>query len=598
MSSKKYGANLLKGALAYRVPKDVTPKVIEEFLSALDCPRSLAVWLMWKHNEHDQLAQLKVNPSDYRDMVSCRDAYDATKLLSKYTDLSVSWDICDVAMEKFFAFELLCKQTNARFRNLASDPLYSGPTVWLHNAVIRKIAKVLDEFDTDEFFSLPDWGPGATTLIKRRQASSVNKFQLETGITRDLHSLIPSELLASAYPRWGERILENGCFRFQVGNKVITVPKDATTDRVIAVEPGINLWFQKSIGEMIRKRLLRSGIDLRYQERNQRLAWKGSKFDHLATVDLSSASDSIAVEVVKAVLPPRWLLVMDSCRSHYGVQSGKPVRWEKFSSMGNGFTFELETLIFYAVCVSCCEYLHIKPSDVSVYGDDIILPSACFELFSRMMVFYGFQVNGRKSFIDSPFRESCGSHYYLGSDLKPIYLKDRLMSIHSVYRLANAIRRLASRRNATLGCDARFRKAFELLVQSVPTGLRLRIPEGLGDGGFVSNFDEATPSKGRKAKELSKRGFEGFLVSHLVDVSKTYDDERDGYLLASLWAMPERPEEDKPLRVDCRARLKAVARLVLPESSLERNSVPLSGRVRTRLASSLVSQWSDLGPWV
>ena len=597
MSSKMDGPNFLKGIGMFRVPKDEIPKVFEKFLSALDCPRALTVWLLWKHKEHEQLANLKTIVSDYSDMATFRDAYTATKFLSKHTDLSVSWDVKEVAMKKFQEFETLCKHTNHRFRSLERDPLYSGPVVWLHNAVIRKISKVLGEFDLQEFFSKPDWGPGATTSIKRRDASSVHKFQCETGITRDLYALLATEI-PKEYYLWADQLLQSGFPRFEVGNKVITVPKDASTDRVIAIEPGLNLWFQKAVGEMIRKRLLRDGIDLRYQERNQRLAKVASITDHLATVDMSSASDSISRAVVEELIPQPWLELLSACRSHYGVQNGAPVRWEKFSSMGNGFTFELETLIFYAVSYCCCEYLHINPSDVSVYGDDIIFPSACFDLFSRMMVFYGFRVNETKSFVKSPFRESCGSHYYLGSDCKPVYHRDPLSSAQSVFRLANAVRRLAHRR-VSYGCDLAFKATFDHLVHLVPKGLRLRIPDSLGDGGFVSNFDEATPNMSRRAKELAARGFEGYLVRHIVEMSKTHQDERAGYLLAKLWAMPERCSgAPKPLCTEARARLKAVANLVPPESSMERNSVPLSGRVKIRLASSLVPQWKDLGPWV
>jgi hypothetical protein len=220
-----------------------------------------------------------------------------------------------------------------------------------------------------------------------------------------------------------------------------------------------------------------------------------------------------------------------------------------------------------------------------------------------MMAFYGFRVNGEKSFKDSPFRESCGSHHYLGSDLKPVYLRGELTSLHAIYSLANAIRRLAKRR-VLLGCDASFRTVFDHLVQSVPVGLRLRIPDSLGDGGFISNFDEATPNRGRRAKELAKRGFEGYLVKHLVQVDKTYWDDRVGYLLAKLWAMPERTLSESsdfhPLFevFRGRTRLKAVSDLVPPRHSLEYNSVPLSGRVKIRSVSSLVPQWRDLGPWV
>jgi len=607
MSSKKDGSNFLKGVGVFRVPLDATSEAIEDVLQSLDCPRALTVWLLYKSGEHEQLASLKTVVAHYRNVESFRDAYCATKLVSKATFLRLPYDPSKVAFEKFEQFELLCKQTNRRFKDLSQDPLYSGPAVWVHNATIRKIDRFLGDFSAEEFFLEPDWGPGATTLMKRREASPVNKFQCEIGITRDLFDLVPTEVLSSVYPGWASQLVESKFPNFQLGNKIITVPKDAATDRVIAVEPGVNLWFQKSLGNMIRKRLLRGGIDLRYQSRNQQLSKQGSISNLLATVDLSSASDSIARSIVEELIPRPWLTVMDACRSHYGVRNGVSSRWEKFSSMGNGFTFELETLIFAAVCYSCCEYLHVDPSNVSVYGDDIIFPSTCYELFSKMMVFYGFRLNEEKSFYNSPFRESCGSHHYLGSDCTPVYLKDRLSSVHTVYRLANAIRRLA-KRQMSFGCDARFRKAFDHLVQSVPVGLRLRIPDSLGDGGFISNFDEATPSRGRRAKELARRGYEGYLVQHLVEVSKSYQDERYGYLLAKLWAMPEQViEETRGLAIhrltaldllEDRTRLKAVSSLSPPPPGLAYNSVPLSGRVKNRLVSSLVPQWRDLGPWV
>ena len=318
MSSKKYGLRFHKGIASYRVPEEVSSSAIESFFSALDCPRALTAAILFRSGEHEQLSKLEFDPLHYANHVELRDAYAATKFLSKYKGLTLSFDLDEVALKKFEEFELLCKQTNRRFRSLQSDPLYRGRTVWLHHAVARKIAKILGDFSPEELFSMPDWGPGASTLIKRRDASPAKKFRLETGITRDLYSLIPWEILEVSYPLWSHQLVDSGFPNFQVGNKVITVPKDASTNRVIAVEPGINLWFQKSIGDMIGMRLRRYGVDLRYQSRNQQLARLGSLSQHLATVDLSSASDSIARAVVEELLPPRWHLLLDCCRSHYG----------------------------------------------------------------------------------------------------------------------------------------------------------------------------------------------------------------------------------------------------------------------------------------
>jgi hypothetical protein len=605
MSSQKYGKQYLKGLSSFRVPEGLTTQVIAEYLESLDCPRALMVAVLFREGEHEQLSQLAFDPNLYLNVEACRDAYAATKFLSKFKALSLESDLDQVALQKFEKFELLCKRTNVRFRNLERDPLFRGRAVWLHNAIVRKISKILGEFDVQEFFAMPDWGPGATTLIKRRDASPAKKFQHEAGITRDLYDLVPVQVLEGCYPLWAQRLNLSGFPIWQVGNKVITVPKDASTNRVIAVEPGINLWFQKAIGEMVGKRLLRYGIDLRYQSRNQRLAKKASLSGLIATADLSSASDSIAREVVEGLLPPRWYHAMDASRSHFGVLNSKTVKWEKFSSMGNGFTFQLESLIFFAVAVCCAEYLHVDSSDVSAYGDDVILPCACWELFSEMLSFYGFELNVKKSHFDSPFRESCGAHYFSGVDIKPIYLKDRVKSVLAIFRLANAIRRQSHRRMQLYGCDSALKPAYDLLVSTLPKALRLRIPDSLGDCGLISNLDEATPSRAR-------HGLEGYRVPGVVEVSQTYQDETDGYLLAALWSMPvlelSNYELEDPYAMSLRrilkmesevadAKLQAMTDNSPAKATARRNTVPLNGRIRLKLVNSLVKQWYDLGPW-
>lgn len=318
MSYNKHGS-FLKGMMSYRVAEGVTSSAIHSFLMSLDCPRALTVWLLFSNNEHVQLSELTCNPGDYENVTTARDAYVATCFLSKYVGLNLPFDLNTVAFEKFERFELLCKQTNSRFRNLLTDPKYQGPVVWLHHAVTRKIQKILGEFCARELFESPDWGPGASTMVRRREASPAKKFQLEAGITRDLYNLFPIEVFAEVYPLWADHLLELGFPKFEVGNKVTTVPKNSKTNRVIAIEPGINLWFQLSVGEMISRRLARYGVDTHDQTRNQRLAYEGSKSNSLATIDLSSASDSVSLEVVRQLLPPDWFEAMDCMRDRKSV---------------------------------------------------------------------------------------------------------------------------------------------------------------------------------------------------------------------------------------------------------------------------------------
>jgi len=596
MSSEKRSLKFLRKEFqAFRVAPEVTSGLIEEFLQSLDCARSLTVYMLFKYQEHGQLAALECDPLAYSNAGEFRDAYAATSFLSKFKDLNLGYDLEEKALEKFGRFELLCERTNNRFKDLACDTLFTGATVQLHNAVVRKIARILGDFSAEEVFSEANWGPGASTSIKRQDASSAKKFQCETGITRDLFALLPEELWREAYPPWASHLFSSGEYpRFEVGNKVITVPKDAKAHRVIAVEPGLNLWFQLAVGSMISKRLRRFGIDLRLQSVNQEFARVGSIDLNLATVDLSSASDSISRGVVEALLPPRWHLLLDSLRSRFGTQGKTLIEWKKFSSMGNGFTFPLESLIFYATAVACIEYVDGSDrnarSSVSVYGDDVIIPVRCLAYFSRMCEFYGFVLNMKKTHSSSLFRESCGAHYYRGVDVKPIYLKGNLSDIPSVFRFANSIRRFAHRIGCFQFCDVRFRSLFGHTMISVPKPFRLRIDNLLGDGGFVGNFDESAPRRAR-------HGIEGYHVFHVVAFPKKRYSDGVGVLLSRLWGPPAQVEE-YTLRLSSHTR-KRVSDLIVENDIAERgNAIPLSGRVVYKVSRALVRRWYDFGPWL
>jgi len=609
MSFSKHGSKALSGFRKYRVKPKLSAEVVKEYLLSLNCPRALTCWLMFSNGEHEQLAKLEFNPSSYGSLCELRDAYMATKFLSKFEGLTSGIDKKQVAVSKFLEMETRCKQVNHRLRSGEPDPQFTGRVVWLHNATKRKIHQILGEFDVEEFFESPDWGPGASTLIKRRDASQQQKFQCETGITRDLHDLLPLGSLLGAYPWWSVQLLSSGFPTFEVGNKIIAVRKDAMTDRIIAVEPGINLWFQLSIGEMIGRRLRTFGIDIHDQGRNQHLAKVASFTGDLATVDFSSASDTISEALVEELLPRRWFLVMDSCRSKWGQLEGKLIKWEKFSSMGNGFTFGLETLIFYAAAMACKEYM-CSDLPVGAYGDDVVLPSSCFECYSELVAFYGFTINQKKSHFSGPFRESCGAHFYSGFDVKPVYFRKPLTGIETVFRLSNAFRRLAQRQGL-LCCDARFRPVCELLIRSVPAALRLRVPDGYGDGGFVSNFDEAAPARYR-----DKNGdphWEGYQFRQYVETGTTTQFDRPGYLLAEFWRLSKRKSSFETFPV-IPAKLKAISEDVSYALKAEmlksirdltradtgapgRNSVTMH-QTTFVLTKSFARQWPDLGPWL
>lgn len=575
MSSKKHTLEqLVTTAHNFRAPSASTESSILDFLSSLDCPRALSVWLLFSNKEHCQLLDLECDPGQYLTPYAFKLAFAATSLLSKATFLSTGIDKKQVALDKFAQFEQLCKETNDRFRNLSLDKLYNSSNAALLFAMTRKIDRILGPFDPDEWFEGADWGPGVTTQLKGEHVSAANKFHSENGITRDLYDLV-GDLVPVAYPTWyahmaGMNFARPSAFTMEVGNSLSAVPKNSKTDRIIAIEPGWNLYLQKGLGKMIRRRLQRVGIDLQDQSHNQRLALLGSKTGHLATVDFSSASDSIASELVREVMPPRWHRVLDACRSKLGVsKDGSVQRWNKFSSMGNGFTFELESLIFFAAAQCVNDALGID-SEVSVYGDDVIIDVQSYETFARFSEFLGFRVNLKKSFASNSllFRESCGVYYYRGLDCKPIFLKERLSNVESFYKLANNIRHYAHRNRNYLGCDSKFRSCHQRLVERVPKALRCFVPASLGDAGFVSNLDEACPPTAGSHKRFS--GWEGFLPIALVHVAVMQPFEGVGLLL------------DRIRRSSDRAY---------------GSNYTLRGRTKVRFKPVLVTQWYNLGDW-
>lgn len=590
-SIKRRSGDLLQIANRFRAPSSDTTEVVFNYFSALDTPKSLAAWLLYKNGEHDQLVALDVDVNAYgNNPFRFRLDYAAISFLSKAVFLKTTFDKREVGIAKFLKYEDQCKRTNRRFLNPIGDPLNQGSNVWLLNATKRKIAEILGSFSSEEFVENANWGPGVSTLIKGEDVSAVNKFRSESGITRDLLYFV-REWFPLAYPSWcsyrspeGSNPQEVSWFTEQLGNEVVTVPKTSKTDRVIAIEPGINLWFQKSIGTMIRRRLGRVGIDLNSQAKNQRLAKLGSIDSSLATVDFSSASDSISTEVIRELLPPDWFRLMDVCRSKLGQLDGSAFRWEKFSSMGNAFTFELESLVFFASAAAVLELKGhpLNMERTSVYGDDVIIPSDCFELYSSYCAFLGFTVNSDKSFSSGYFRESCGSHFFDGVTCKPIFLKEKLCHVESFYKLANSIRNHAHRCNFDRSCDARFLDCWSDLLRRVPEPLRLRVPVSAGDVGFIGNFDESTPSRARY-------GIEGYYYRALSTVPVMVQTENPHLILA-------RVREVRGVSPPLRRKDKKLTANAGRDISYE-NSYSLRGRTRRVITNPLVQLWSNLGGW-
>jgi hypothetical protein len=201
-------------------------------------------------------------------------------------------------------------------------------------------------------------------------------------------------------------------------NRVEVVPKSWKTHRTIACEPAGNVPFQLAFDEYAKGCLRdKRGIDLSSQIENQRHAKEGSITGRLATIDLSMASDTLSFQCVEWLLPIPWLNYLSDIRcSHYRL-NGKLARYAKFSSMGNGATFALETLIFASLLYAVGSKRGIA------YGDDLTIETELVPKLFKLLKFLGFVPNEEKSYFAGPFRESCGKDYFNGIDITPFYLR-------------------------------------------------------------------------------------------------------------------------------------------------------------------------------
>lgn len=216
-------------------------------------------------------------------------------------------------------------------------------------------------------------------------------------------------------------------------SRVVFVPKTWKKLRGISAEPaGLQFFQQAVLGKLIEaidSTPLRFVINLQDQGASRTMALKGSRDGSLATIDLSSASDSVTLQIVKDVFGSsdlcRWLLATRSTHTLLGQESLKIF---KFAPMGSACCFPVECLLFAGIALASAAKHHGSSSvnyrDFRVYGDDIICPSAFAHDIMDDLVLMGFSVNTDKSYHSGDYRESCGMDAWCGMDVTPLKIKD------------------------------------------------------------------------------------------------------------------------------------------------------------------------------
>lgn len=477
--------------LAKAVLRTVESHIATSVLSALD-------------GNHEEMRSIRCNPHGYTDAEQFGVDYMAYNLLRKWDGWTLSCDPADVALATFYSGEMRNGQINRHgYIPLAAPRFVEGRALSTRFAAImstarRIISQTLGDFSWEHASAHFGFSSGASYSLGRRFGDPSFKFTMgRPEVTR--RAAIAAICDIQSCPTWARLMTRQyGCNPYDWveivdGSRFHLVSKDAGTDRGINIEPRLNMRMQKGIGGLIRRKLLKVGVNLNSQTKNQVYAMLGSLYGDLATLDVENASGSICTRVIWDLFPRDWAEAMDMVRCETAeMPDGTVHRFNMWSSMGNGYTFEMESLLFWALAKATMLQYDCADKRLAVYGDDIVVPTSVAEAVIAVLGYCGFATNTSKTFYYGAFRESCGKHYFLGRDVTPIYCKSYDGSTLSACHIANSYRDWVSRFPGK-GCNS----TYNYLVKAATRAHGPKpgmVPDGFGlKAGIIATFDNATP---------------------------------------------------------------------------------------------------------
>lgn len=456
--------------------------VVLTLMEGLDSARSLTVAILVRYGEWDQITQLETDPSHFCDADSYLSWAAPTDLLRKFDGFTLPIDKEQDTFKKWLDAEQECSKTNRRLDTYLDSGPFGGYDGDERIAEFFRDARKMFEFLVG---SHPPtsydgrFGPGATVSDSSRYTTVPDKLSSTPTLTSDaLWFLVP----------WTGTHWATACadlkndISFVRGNTYFQVPKHSRINRSCAKEPSINGYYQLGLGRVMRTRLKQRGFDLTEgQDVHRQVACTASRSGDLVTIDLSSASDCVSTNLVKLLAPRGWHNHLAALRSPFTKVGKTWYKLEKFSSMGNGFTFELETTIFASLCLAIDPGL-TPGVDLFVYGDDIIVPKRIAQDVIWALRFCGFTTNARKTFVEGYFRESCGGDFFDGQAVRPYHLEEDPNEPQKLIAFANGLRRLASQNGWSPRRSSSILRAWFRCLDLLPAPIRrCRGPQGLGD---------------------------------------------------------------------------------------------------------------------
>lgn len=436
------------------------------------------------------------------------------------------------AVDTFWASETQCASTNARLsRFIGNQGPFEDPS---DEAVIRFIANWRKEvkrvLGRCSYVLEPRFSGGSTLSDAGKLTTIPDKMSSTPTAYAGLTDALLLNFKRTPFLEFDDGVnpMVPKVIEIVDSNHFFTVPKDSQKDRGCCVEASLNISLQLAVGAKLKACYRRAyGVDLRKAKPlHQRLACQASIDGSLATIDLSNASDTVASALVKLVLPADWYELLNSLRAKATLIDEKRVYLQKFSSMGNGFTFELETILFRSLMQT------LGAKNCNVFGDDIIVETELAASATNALKFFGFTPNAKKTFCEGPFRESCGGDFFNGEPVRAHYLKKIPDEPQNWVALHNGLKRVD--RYGLLSA------AMWFCVDQVPVEWRNFGPSWLEDSVFHS--DEALPKMHRiRRRETSYDPASAepprlVTVTNMVPCYKTMQPVSQKFPLGSYWS--------------------------------------------------------------
>lgn len=485
-----------------------------------------------------EFLDIPIQPTQYQEPKHFAEDYQVRELLRKSLNIPGSGltERRAKALSKFLAAEAHNACTNTKLA-LEKLPEWFGT----FSGHVLAVLGQLDDVALDRIAELSGFGPGANVGVRSDGLVPSIKYDTKPVVTPQLEPLLPAVMGERVADFWGD--LSSKVSRVR-GNHHFTVPKSWAIERCAAKEPLWNSFLQLGIGQYIVRRLKRFGVDLNDQRLNQHMAAMAYEWG-LSTLDLSSASDLMCRELVYLALcynnhpqGRRWFHLLNLARSPEMRIKGEWRNLEMFSSMGNGFTFPLETVIFLALVRTV-----VPPDDRSlcaVYGDDIIVPRAYASALIDHLEYTGFKVNEKKTCLAGTFFESCGTDWFKGQPVRPFYLhQDPSSGVPYPLQAANALRSWCIRVFGTL--PARYASLWRWCKSQIPQAWRRPVPPSLGDTGLNVGLSEGVAQGVVSTVSIRRgqdyHGWEGFVIEHVRLVPVLVDRHSFGVLTVGLSAI-------------------------------------------------------------